>query len=152
MAKNPEFVKFDKVDKSYDGKILVVKDLQLDIEEGEFVTMLGPSGSGKTTCLMMLAGFETPTHGEIYLDGKAISSIPPHKRGIGMVFQNYALFPHMTVYENLAFPLRVRKIPKDEADKKLIKHCQWYHFKALKLECLCSYQVDNNKGLLLQGH
>ena len=118
---NKEFVKFDKVDKSYDGKILVVKDLQLDIEEGEFVTMLGPSGSGKTTCLMMLAGFETPTHGEIYLNGKAISSIPPHKRGIGMVFQNYALFPHMTVYENLAFPLRVRKIPKDEADKKIDK-------------------------------
>ena len=115
MAKNKEFVKFDNVDKSYDGKILVVKGLNLDIEEGEFVTMLGPSGSGKTTCLMMLAGFETPTHGEIYLDGKVISNIPPHKRGIGMVFQNYALFPHMTVYENLAFPLRVRKIPKDEA-------------------------------------
>ena len=116
MAKNKEFVKFDNVDKSYDGKVLVVKGLNLDIEEGEFVTMLGPSGSGKTTCLMMLAGFETPTHGEIYLDGKVISNIPPHKRGIGMVFQNYALFPHMTVYENLAFPLRVRKIPKDEAD------------------------------------
>ena len=121
MASKKDFVKFDKVDKSYDGKILVVKDLQLDIEEGEFVTMLGPSGSGKTTCLMMLAGFETPTNGEIYLDGNAISSIPPHKRGIGMVFQNYALFPHMTVYENLAFPLRVRKIPKDEADKKIDK-------------------------------
>ena len=102
MALKKDFVKFDKVDKSYDGKVLVVKDLQLDIEEGEFVTMLGPSGSGKTTCLMMLAGFETPTNGEIYLDGNAISSIPPHKRGIGMVFQNYALFPHMTVYENLA--------------------------------------------------
>ena len=121
MSKNPEFVKFDKVDKSYDAKVLVVKDLQLDIAEGEFITMLGPSGSGKTTCLMMLAGFETPTNGEIYLDGNAISSIPPHKRGIGMVFQNYALFPHMTVYENLAFPLRVRKIPKDEADKKIDK-------------------------------
>ena len=119
MASKKDFVKFDKVDKSYDGKVLVVKDLQLDIAEGEFITMLGPSGSGKTTCLMMLAGFETPTNGEIYLDGKAISSIPPHKRGIGMVFQNYALFPHMTVYENLAFPLRVRKIPKDEADKKI---------------------------------
>jgi len=69
----------------------------------------------------MLAGFETPTHGEIYLDNNIISNIPPHKRGIGMVFQNYALFPHMTVYENLAFPLRVRKIPKDEADKKIDK-------------------------------
>ena len=121
MPKNKEFVKFDKVDKSYDGKVLVVKDLNLDIPEGEFITMLGPSGSGKTTCLMMLAGFETPTNGEIYLDGNPISNIPPHKRGIGMVFQNYALFPHMTVYENLAFPLRVRKIDKDEADKKIGK-------------------------------
>ena len=121
MTKNSEFVKFDNVDKSYDGKTLVVKGLNLDIEEGEFVTMLGPSGSGKTTCLMMLAGFETATNGEIYLDDKVISNIPPHKRGIGMVFQNYALFPHMTVYENLAFPLRVRKISKDEADKKIDK-------------------------------
>ena len=121
MTVNKEFVKFDKVDKSYDGKVLVVKDLQLDIAEGEFVTMLGPSGSGKTTCLMMLAGFETPTNGEIYLDGNPISNIPPHKRGIGMVFQNYALFPHMTVYENLAFPLKVRKFSKDETDKKVEK-------------------------------
>ena len=121
MAKNNEFVKFDKVDKSYDGKVLVVKDLNLDIAEGEFITMLGPSGSGKTTCFMMLAGFETPTNGEIYLDGNPISNIPPHKRGIGMVFQNYALFPHMTVYENLAFPLKVRKFSKDETDTKVEK-------------------------------
>ena len=121
MSKNNAFVKFDKVDKSYDGKILVVKDLNLDIAEGEFVTMLGPSGSGKTTCLMMLAGFETPTNGEIYLDSNPISNIPPHKRGIGMVFQNYALFPHMTVYENLAFPLRVRKVSKEDTDKKVDK-------------------------------
>ncbi|MDA7576420.1 ABC transporter ATP-binding protein [Candidatus Pelagibacter sp.] len=116
---NDHFVRFQNVDKSYDGKQLVVKGLNLDIAEGEFVTMLGPSGSGKTTCLMMLAGFETATNGEIYLDNNIISDIPPHKRGIGMVFQNYALFPHMTVYENLAFPLKVRKIPKDEADKKI---------------------------------
>ena len=121
MPNNEQFVRFDKVDKSYDGKVLVVKDLNLDIAEGEFVTMLGPSGSGKTTCLMMLAGFETPTNGEIYLDSHPISNIPPHKRGIGMVFQNYALFPHMTVYENLAFPLRVRKISKEETDKKIDK-------------------------------
>ena len=118
---NDHFVRFENVDKSYDGKQLVVKGLELDIAEGEFVTMLGPSGSGKTTCLMMLAGFETPTNGEIYLDGNPISNIPPHKRGIGMVFQNYALFPHMTVYENLAFPLRVRKFSKDETDKKVEK-------------------------------
>ncbi len=98
-------VKFDRVQKSYDGEILVVKDLNLDIERGEFLTMLGPSGSGKTTCLMMLAGFEPATHGEIYLNTEPINNVPPHKRGIGMVFQNYALFPHMTVAENLAFPL-----------------------------------------------
>ena len=121
MGSSKSFVKFDKVDKSYDGKVLVVKDLNLDIDEGEFITMLGPSGSGKTTCLMMLAGFETPTNGEIYLDSNPISNIPPHKRGIGMVFQNYALFPHMTVYENLAFPLKVRKFSKDEIDKKVDK-------------------------------
>ena len=121
MSDKEHFVRFEKVDKSYDGKVLVVKGLDLDIAEGEFITMLGPSGSGKTTCLMMLAGFETATNGKIYLDNNEISNIPPHKRGIGMVFQNYALFPHMTVYENLAFPLRVRKIPKDEADKKIDK-------------------------------
>jgi len=121
MSKNNAFVKFDKVDKSYDGKLLVVKDLNLDIAEGEFITMLGPSGSGKTTCLMMLAGFETPTNGEIYLDSNPISNIPPHKRGIGMVFQNYALFPHLTVNENLAFPLEVRKLNKSDIQEKVKK-------------------------------
>ena len=115
------FVKFDRIDKSYDGEVLVVKDLNLDISKGEFVTMLGPSGSGKTTTLMMLAGFETPTNGEIYLSNKAISKIPPYEREIGMVFQNYALFPHMTVQENLSFPLEVRKISKDERENKVKK-------------------------------
>ena len=119
MSQKDSFVKFEKVDKSYDGEILVVKDLNLDVPKGEFLTMLGPSGSGKTTVLMMLAGFETPTSGEIYLDGNPISSIPPNKRGIGMVFQNYALFPHMTVKENLAFPLEVRKMQKSEIDEKV---------------------------------
>ena len=104
------FVAFEHVQKSYDGETLVVKDLNLSIAKGEFLTMLGPSGSGKTTCLMMLAGFETATHGEIRLAGRPINNVPPHKRGIGMVFQNYALFPHMTVGENLAFPLEVRKL------------------------------------------
>ncbi|MEM8751537.1 MAG: ABC transporter ATP-binding protein [Pseudomonadota bacterium] len=115
------FVAFDRVQKSYDGETLVVKDLNLDIGKGEFLTMLGPSGSGKTTCLMMLAGFETATHGEIKLDGRPINNIPPHKRGIGMVFQNYALFPHMTVAENLAFPLEVRKMTKAEVDAKVAR-------------------------------
>ena len=115
---NDHFVRFENVDKSYDGKQLVVKGLNLDIEEGEFVTMLGPSGSGKTTCLMMLAGFETPTNGQIYLDNKVISDIPPHKRGIGMVFQNYALIDSMTVGDNIAFPLlQNTKMPRHDIDK-----------------------------------
>lgn len=113
------FVVFDRVQKSYDGETLVVKDLNLSIGKGEFLTMLGPSGSGKTTCLMMLAGFETATNGEIRLDGRNINMVPPHKRGIGMVFQNYALFPHMTVGENLAFPLEVRGMGKDERETKV---------------------------------
>jgi len=121
MATSDSFVKFDKVDKSYDGEVLVVKDLNVDIPKGEFLTMLGPSGSGKTTTLMMLAGFETPTGGEIYLDGEAINKIPPYKRGIGMVFQIYALFPHMTVNENLSFPLEVRKLNKSDVEDKVKK-------------------------------
>ena len=113
------FVKFSEVQKSYDGETLVVKNLNMDIARGEFLTMLGPSGSGKTTTLLMLAGFEVPTHGSIFLDGKPIDKMPPHKRDIGMVFQNYALFPHMTVEENLAFPLQVRKIPKPEIETRI---------------------------------
>ena len=114
-----DFVVFDHVQKSYDGSSLIVKDLNLSINRGEFLTMLGPSGSGKTTCLMMLAGFETATHGEIRLDGRDINLVPPHKRDIGMVFQNYALFPHMTVAENLSFPLEVRRLHKSERDSKI---------------------------------
>ncbi|RED52396.1 ABC transporter ATP-binding protein [Aestuariispira insulae] len=112
-------VVFDHVQKSYDGENLVVKDLNLQVARGEFLTMLGPSGSGKTTVLMMLAGFETPTHGQILLEGTPINNVPPHKRGIGMVFQNYALFPHMTVGENLAFPLEVRGMNKADAEAKV---------------------------------
>ena len=107
-------VRFVGIGKTYDGATRVVDDLCLDIEQGEFLTLLGPSGSGKTTTLMMLAGFEAPTAGEILLDGKPLAHLPPYKRQIGMVFQNYALFPHMTVAENIAFPLSVRGVPRAE--------------------------------------
>ena len=113
------YVRFINVQKSYDGETLVVKNLNLDVAQGEFLTMLGPSGSGKTTCLMMLAGFEVATHGEITLDGQPINNVPPYKRNIGMVFQNYALFPHMTVNENLAFPLEVRGLNRSETEAKV---------------------------------
>ncbi|MCR9218832.1 MAG: ABC transporter ATP-binding protein [Alphaproteobacteria bacterium] len=118
-AADEYIVRFENVQKSYDGETLVVKNLNLNVEAGEFLTMLGPSGSGKTTCLMMLAGFEPATHGEIYLKETPINKVPPHKRGIGMVFQNYALFPHMTVAENLAFPLQVRGMNKADAETKV---------------------------------
>ncbi len=103
------------------GRFPALNDVSLFAEDGEFLALLGPSGSGKTTSLLMLAGFETPTHGSILLNGKPINALPPHKRGIGMVFQNYALFPHMTVEENLAFPLEVRRMSKADIDKKV----QW---------------------------
>ncbi|CAN7216199.1 ABC transporter ATP-binding protein [Aquipseudomonas alcaligenes] len=116
---NDVLVSFRGVQKSYDGESLIVKDLNLDIRKGEFLTLLGPSGSGKTTSLMMLAGFETPTNGEILLAGRSINNVPPHKRDIGMVFQNYALFPHMTVAENLAFPLTVRGMNKTDISERV---------------------------------
>ena len=117
-APGDALVSFRNVRKSYDGETPVLRQLDLDIAKGEFLTLLGPSGSGKTTALMLLAGFEPVTHGDIYLAGQNINRLPPHKRGIGMVFQNYALFPHMTVAENLAFPLQLRKMARaDIADK-----------------------------------
>ncbi len=117
---NPEaLVTFEGVQKTYDGRTLVVRELDLQIHRGEFLTLLGPSGSGKTTCLMMLAGFEAPTAGEILLAGKPITRTPPHKRNFGMVFQNYALFPHLSVGENVGYPLTVRKMPKAEIGERV---------------------------------
>jgi putative spermidine/putrescine transport system ATP-binding protein len=115
-ADRPEhpLVRLEGVQKSYDGEELVVKGLDLEIAAGEFLTLLGPSGSGKTTTLMMLAGFEAPTTGTIWLGERKLNNLPPHKRGIGVVFQNYALFPHMTIAENIGYPLKVRRMAKPE--------------------------------------
>ncbi|HWT38627.1 MAG TPA: ABC transporter ATP-binding protein [Paraburkholderia sp.] len=111
---NPSYISFSGVSKSYDGAHYVVDDLNLDVRKGEFLSLLGPSGSGKTTTLMMLAGFESTTQGEIRLDGRRLDDKPPHQRDIGMVFQNYALFPHLTIAENVAFPLSVRRVSRAE--------------------------------------
>jgi spermidine/putrescine ABC transporter ATP-binding subunit len=103
----------EKVRKSF-GPVTAVDDVSFAIEPGEFITLLGPSGSGKTTTLMMIAGFDHPTEGEIYIDGAPIVGVPPYRRGIGMVFQNYALFPHLTVAENVGFALKQRGVRKPE--------------------------------------
>src|SRR5476649_2951348 len=102
------------IEKRFDT-VGAVRGISLDIGAGEFLTFLGPSGSGKTTTLMMIAGFETPTAGDIAIDGRSVVTLPPYRRNIGMVFQNYALFPHLTVSENIGFPLKQRGI--DRADR-----------------------------------
>lgn len=104
--------------KSY-GAVMALKETSLEVPQGEFLTLLGPSGSGKTTLLMALAGLSLPDGGEIWIDGSLATYAPSHMRDIGMVFQNYALFPHLTIYENIAFPLRMRRMPAAEIDRKV---------------------------------
>ncbi|MBW2059802.1 MAG: ABC transporter ATP-binding protein [Deltaproteobacteria bacterium] len=101
------------------GSFTAVKDLSIEVEEGEFVSFLGPSGCGKTTTLRMIAGFIEPTAGEIFIQGRKVNDLPPYQRDTGMVFQNYALFPHMTVFDNIAFGLRYRKTPKNEIEQRV---------------------------------
>ena len=113
-------IEFDRIRKLYPGAAsAAVEDLSLSVEAGEFLTLLGPSGSGKTTTLMLLAGFEPPTSGQIRLDGKPIQKLPPHQRDMGVVFQSYSLFPHMTVAQNVAFPLSVRKVPAAQQQQRV---------------------------------
>jgi putative spermidine/putrescine transport system ATP-binding protein len=113
-SRDEDFVRFHQVDKTYDGETLVIRDLSFTMRRGEFLTLLGPSGSGKTTTLMMLAGFEQPTAGTIEMEGQSLSRQPPHRRNFGMVFQDYSLFPQMTVAENVGFPLAIRRLPRSE--------------------------------------
>ncbi len=108
------YLRLREVVKSYDGKVAAVDHISIDVERGEFVTFLGPSGSGKTTTLLMIAGFEHPTGGAIELGGHDLVARKPYQRNIGMVFQSYALFPHMTAARNVAFPLRMRRFPRRE--------------------------------------
>jgi multiple sugar transport system ATP-binding protein len=105
--------------KIFDKKTIAVDGVSFDVRDGEFVILLGPSGCGKTTTLRCIAGLETPDEGEIYIGDRLVNDLPPKDRDIAMVFQSYALYPHMTVYDNLAFPLKMRKYPKDEIDKRV---------------------------------
>ena len=103
------------------GETLAVSDVSLRVEEGEFFSLLGPSGCGKTTTLRMIAGFVRPNEGRIFIGGEDMTLLPPEKRGIGIVFQNYAIFPHMTAFDNIAFGLKMRKIPKREIRSRVGK-------------------------------
>ena len=105
--------------KVYDGNVLSVHDFNLTIKDKEFIVLVGPSGCGKSTSLRMVAGLEDITSGELYIDGKLVNDVAPKDRDIAMVFQSYALYPHMTVYDNLAFALKLKKVPKEEIDKKV---------------------------------
>ena len=111
-------VRLDKITKSY-GNTLAVADISLSVQSGEFVSLLGPSGSGKSTLLLMIAGIVAPSAGALYFDGKPVTGVPSNNRGIGIVFQNYSLFPHLTVFENVAFPLRVRRVASAEVQARV---------------------------------
>jgi putative spermidine/putrescine transport system ATP-binding protein len=111
-------IRFDKVSR-YFGEVKAVDHADLEIQDGEFFSMLGPSGSGKTTCLRMIAGFDRPTSGQIYLYGQEVSDLPPYERDVNTVFQDYALFPHMTVGDNIAYGLMVKKVPRPERLKRV---------------------------------
>ncbi|KYC97134.1 ABC transporter ATP-binding protein [Heyndrickxia sporothermodurans] len=112
-------IKLEHVYKIYDNKVTAVTDFNLHIQDKEFIVFVGPSGCGKSTTLRMIAGLEEISKGDFYIDGKRVNDVPPKDRDIAMVFQNYALYPHMTVYDNMAFGLKLRKVPKPEIDKRV---------------------------------
>ena len=141
MVKSEIIVSLRNVSKEFSGK-KVLDDISLNIRKGEFVTLLGPSGCGKTTTLRLIAGFLAPDEGEILLDGKDISSIPPYKRPFNTVFQRYALFPHLDVYDNIAFGLKLQNVPSDEIDRKVRK--------VLKLVSMTDYE-DRDVSTLSGG-
>ena len=136
---NDAYLCLKDVVKSYDGHVNAVDGISIDVRKGEFLTLLGPSGSGKTTTLLMIAGFEDLTDGALELDGRSLANVRPYRRNIGMVFQNYALFPHMTTETNVAFPLKMRKFPRDQVRPRVEK--------ALELVGLAEFAVKYPRAL-----
>jgi spermidine/putrescine transport system ATP-binding protein len=118
MSKERPLIRLEHVSKTFDGET-VLQDVSLDIHNGEFLTILGPSGCGKTTLLRLIAGFESPDQGDVFIDGRSMSGVPANRRKVNTVFQSYALFPHMTVFENVAFGLRMAKTPPSEIEERV---------------------------------
>lgn len=135
------------------GDFTAVDNLDLEIQDGEFLTFLGSSGSGKSTTLSMLAGFETPSSGEILVDGQSLVNVPPHKRDIGMVFQRYSLFPHLNVRDNIAFPLAIRKLSTSETKKNGSTPCSsWYSWSSSPTASRRRCPAGNSSAWRLPGH
>lgn len=161
MATENNIIELRHVKKCYEKDTPVIKDFSLTIKKGEFVTFLGPSGCGKTTILRMIGGFEQPTGGEILLHGKDISKLPPAKRPINTVFQKYALFPYLNIYDNIAFGLKMKKVPKEvirEKVKKVLEVVDLEGFEKRKISTLSGGQqqrvaiaraLANNPTILL---
>ncbi|MBQ3262548.1 MAG: ABC transporter ATP-binding protein [Oscillospiraceae bacterium] len=123
MDKNKKIIELKNISKSYDG-VTVLDNIQLHIYDNEFLTLLGPSGCGKTTTLRMIGGFETPDTGDVLFLGERINDLPAHKRNVNTVFQRYALFPHLNVFDNVAFPLKEKKVPREEIEQKVTEMLQ----------------------------
>lgn len=152
-GKSENIIELKHISKVYsDNGFKAVDDFNLEVKRGEFVTFLGPSGCGKTTTLRMIAGFELPTDGQILLNGEDISQLPANKRPINTVFQRYALFPHMNIYENIAFGLKLKKLPKEEIRKKVKHVLDRLTLKASRTERYLHFQVDSSRESQLQEH
>ena len=130
MSKN-SIIELRDIRMSFDGEV-VLDGINLTIKDGEFVTFLGPSGCGKTTTLRIIAGFESQTDGDVFFEGKNINAVPPHKRHINTIFQRYALFPHLNVYDNVAFGLKVKGVPKSEIPEKVSEMLEMVYLKGLE--------------------
>ena len=151
MGERKVTVKLEKLNKVYDGQNHVVKDLDLEVYEGEFLTLLGSSGCGKTTTLRMIAGFETPTGGNVYVEGENMENREPYERNVNTVFQSYALFPHMTVFDNVAYGLTIRKVKKQEIRERVLHMLELVQLGGFEKRYPSSSPAVRNSGWLLPG-
>ena len=147
--KKDTLIELKHVKKVFKDGVTIIEDLNLEIKKGEFVTLLGPSGCGKTTILRMIGGFEKISAGELLLNGKDISNLPPNERPINTVFQKYALFPHLNVYDNIAFGLKIKGLDKKAQDEKVKRFLRWWISRALRREASARFPVVSSRELPL---
>ena len=150
MHEKNTLISLRNVSVQFEDGFKVLKNIDLDIGDKEFVTLLGPSGCGKTTTLRIIGGFVEPTEGDIFFDGKKINGLPPYKRHVNTVFQRYALFPHLNVYENIEFGLKISKIPEDESRKRVKEMLELVNLKGFELRKIQVFQADSSSELQSQ--